>query len=105
MKVLKRAPFRDVGYIIDEQTITRPTVTVLRDENSFANKEKDLIVCGVCGSLNNYKKNYCGGCGAKFKKVSLKEFKKYEEMIRKEEESDLQKNQLSIEDYLESVEK
>lgn len=100
MKEPKRAPFKACGFIVEEIEIKRPTVTVLRNPNSLADKEKDLMVCGICGSLNNYQKKYCGGCGAKFKKVTLEEFNKLEAAVKKQEDQDIVKNQMSITDFI-----
>lgn len=101
MKEPKRAPFHNTGeFIVKEEEITRPVVTVLRDKNTFARKEKDLIVCGCCGSLNNYKTKFCGGCGAKWKRVTLEELKKIDAAVKKIENSDLNKNQITIEEFL-----
>lgn len=99
MNELKRAPFSG-EFIVKEEVITRPVVTVLRDNNSFGSNEKDLIICGVCGALNNYKKSYCGGCGAKFKRVTLEEAKKINAQIEEQENNELNKNQMNIFDYI-----
>jgi hypothetical protein len=103
-EAIKRAPFHNTGeFIVKEEMVSRPVVTVLRDNNCFARKEQDLIVCGCCGSLNNYKKKYCGGCGAKFKRVTLEELKKLDAEVKKQEESDINKNQLNLFDYVEGA--
>ena len=98
---IKRADFAG-EFIVREEVVTRPVVTVIREENSLARNEKDLIVCGCCGSLNNYKKKYCGGCGAKFKKIKIEEARKLDQQIKEREENNIEKNQMNIEDFLQS---
>lgn len=64
-------------FIVKEESISRPVVTVNRSGKGLANSEKDLIVCGCCGAVMTYKAKFCMGCGAKFQPV--KEASKYEE--------------------------
>ena len=106
---IKRADFSG-EFIVKEEAVTRPVVTVLRDKDCFARGEKDLIICGVCGSLNNYKKKYCGECGAKFKRINLEEAKKMDAQIKSEEHGvttdDLpdSKGQIDLEDWMKESE-
>ena len=106
---IKRAEFSG-EFIVKEEVVTRPVVTALRDKNAFACGEKDLIICGVCGSLVNYKAKYCCGCGAKFKRINLEEAKKMDAQIKSEGHGkttgDLSdsKGQMDLEDWIKESE-
>lgn len=65
---MKKATF-GCEYIVKEEKILRPTVTVNRTGRGLANGERDLIVCGICGGVMSSKARYCMGCGAKFKPI------------------------------------
>lgn len=67
-------------YIINRERTDRPVVTVNRTGKGLANKETDLICCGMCGSIMTYKAKFCFECGAKFKKVKdVQEYRKLQE--------------------------
>ena len=108
--VIKRAPFSG-EFIVKEEEVLRPVVTVLRDKECFARGEKDLIICGVCGSIMNYKQKYCGGCGAKFKRITLEEAKKLDVQVKeqtkicdsnlpRQQGNENHKGQMDLEDWL-----
>lgn len=73
---MKKAVFGG-EYIIKEESILRPVVTVNRTGKGLANNEKDLIVCGCCGAVETYRAKFCMGCGAKF--MTVKDISKYKE--------------------------
>ena len=75
---MKRAVFGG-EYIIKEESIMRPIVTVNRTGRGLANGERVLIVCGCCGGVMTYKAKFCMGCGAKFKQVKdISEYRDFE---------------------------
>ena len=80
---MKKASFNG-EYIIEEVKVVRPTVTVNRT-GGFATREKDLIICGVCGAVMSCKASFCMGCGAKF--VKIKNPMQYERYKLKEKET------------------
>ena len=69
--MVKKADFAG-EFIVDTKKVSRPVVTVNRCGDWIANGEKDLIVCGCCGSLMSHKAKYCMGCGVKFLKIKDK---------------------------------
>ena len=69
-------------YIVKEELIHRPTVTVNRTGRGLANSERDLIVCGCCGAVETYKAKFCMGCGAKFQLVKdISQYRDYEASV------------------------
>lgn len=72
-------------YIVKKENVSRPTVTVNRTGKGLATNERDLIVCGCCGSVMSSKASFCMGCGAKFKKIkSIDEYRGFEALMNRQ---------------------
>lgn len=70
-------------YVVKEEKIARPIVTVNRTGRGLANGERDLIVCGMCGGVMSSKAKFCMGCGAKFKFIKdVSQYKEFESIAQ-----------------------